>query len=69
MIEHEGETALARRPHVRSQDGGGAYVTKFSTMTVTNGSSIDGNTATDVSSPAFALPLGSWLVRRVINRR
>ena len=30
----------------------------FSTLTVANGSSIDGNTADTVSSPAFALTSG-----------
>ena len=35
-----------------------------STMTVTSGSSIDGNTASKVSSPAFALASSSLLVRR-----
>ena len=32
-----------------------------STLTVTNGSSIDGNTAAEVGSPASLCPLGSSL--------
>ena len=44
-------------PRVCSQSGGGAYVHHFSTVTVTDGSSIGGNTA-NVSSPAFALSSG-----------
>ena len=55
MIEHEGDTALA--PRVHSQDGGGTYINYYSTLTVANGSSIDGNTA-DVSLPVFALAFG-----------
>ena len=66
MIEYEGNAALA--PRVRSQNGGGAYV-HSSTLTVANGSSIDGNTAGSVidgnvvgvggvSSPACALASG-----------
>ena len=39
----------------RSQDGGGAYVHTSATLTVTDGSSIDGNTAGSVSSSAFAI--------------
>ena len=56
MIEYEGDAALA--PRVRSQKGGGAYVKQSSTLRVTDGSSISGNTATAVSSPAFALASG-----------
>ena len=54
MIEHERDDVFA--PRVRSQYGGGVYVYD-STLTVTNGSSIDGNTAI-VSSPVFALAFG-----------
>ena len=55
MVEHEGGTAFA--PRVRSQYGGGAYVYKFTMLTVTDGSSIDDNTAATVKLPAFALTL------------
>ena len=66
MVENKGGPFA---PCVRSQEGGGAYVDHYSTMTVANGSSINGNTATKVSSPAFVFALGSWLVRQVTNRR
>ena len=56
MIEREGDTAFASR--ARSQSGGGAYVNSDSTMTVTNGSSIGGNYAGEVCSPAFAVASG-----------
>ena len=37
----------------------------YSTLTLTGGSSIDGNTAGAVSSPACLLsPLSSWLIRQ-----
>ena len=35
-----------------------------STLVVTNGSSINGNTAANVSSPASLSVLSSWLIRR-----
>ena len=65
LIENEGGVLA---PHVRSQYGGGAYA-HSSTLTVANGSSIGGNTAT-VSLPALSLsPLSSQLVHQMINRR
>ena len=52
-------------PRVRSQNGGGAYVTSSSTLAVTDGSSIDGNTVESfVSSPASLSPLSLWLIRQ-----
>ena len=44
---------------------------RWPTLTVTGGSSIDGNTASDVSSPAFALTLWArgWFARQSIDAR
>ena len=55
MIKHEGGAAFAPRAHL--QDAGGVYMIFSSSLTLTDGSSIDGNTA-DVSSPVFALAFG-----------
>ena len=56
-------------PRVHSQEGGGAYVHTYSKLTVTDGSSIDGNTAATVSSLAFALASGLlyWFVKQSID--
>ena len=48
---------------VRSQRGGGAYIKSSSTMTVTGGSSIVGNTASLVRLPAPLSSLSSWLIQ------
>ena len=44
-------------------------MTFYSTLTVTNGSSIDGNTATHTSSPASLMQLGSSLDWQESSRR
>ena len=62
MLEPGGVTAVVRA--FRSQEGGGAYVFEESTLSVTDGSSIDNNTAGSVRSAASLSPLGSWLIRQ-----
>ena len=54
MIESSGGGSCAL-PRLRSQYGGGAYVSSVCTITVSGGSSIDDNTAASVSSPAFVV--------------
>ena len=47
---------------IRLQYGGGAYVDDYSTLTMTGGSSIDGNTAGSVSTSVSLSLLSSWLI-------
>ena len=56
MTEREGDAALT--PYIRSQNGGGARLYEYCTLAVTNGSSINSNTASSVGHPAYILASG-----------